>query len=250
MFPLKDANPRHGPSPVTWTLLALNLLAFFHLLSLESEANIFRFVHTFGFIPDEFFTTPLGEAFTLFSSMFLHGGVAHIFGNMVFLVVFGDNVEDRMGHLGFLAFYLAGGVVATLAHGSIARGSDIPLVGASGAISALLGAYIMLFPRQRVLTLIPPLFIPWAVLRLFRRFPRFFMPWLPAWLYIGYWALLQLFEASNGLLTEGHMDVSGVAWWAHVGGFVFGVLTVRLFVKPRGDFRVESWPPLPPDANS
>lgn len=244
MFPLKDATPRHGPSPVTWALLVINLLVFLYTLSLQADTVIIRFISTFGFIPEEFFSSPLPELFTLLSSMFLHGGVMHIVGNMLFLVVFGDNVEDRMGHLGFLAFYLAGGAVATLAHGVFSPSSSMPLVGASGAISAVLGAYIMLFPRQRVLTLIPPLIIPWAFLRLFRRFPRFFVPWLPAWLYIGYWAFLQLFEAANGLVVEQvNMDVSGVAWWAHVGGFLFGVLTVRLFIKPRGDFRVETWPP-------
>ena len=247
MFPLKDANPRHGPSPVTWALLIVNCAVFVYTLSLQSNSAITDFILTFGFIPGEFFGTPVPEGFTLFSSMFLHGGVMHILGNMLFLFVFGDNVEDRMGHLGFLVFYLAGGMVATLAHGAFAVESALPMVGASGAISAVLGAYMMLFPRQRVLTLIPPLFLPWAFLRLFRRFPRFFMPWLPAWFYIGYWAFLQFFEAANGLVLEQtNMDVSNVAWWAHVGGFVFGVLSVRLFVKPRGDFRVEAWPPKPP----
>ena len=174
----------------------------------------------------------------------------HILGNMIFLAVFGDNIEDRMGHWSFALFYLSGGAAATLAHALFSPISSVPLVGASGAISAVLGAYITLFPRQRVLTLLPPLILPWLVLRLFFRTPRFYAFWLPAWAYIGYWALLQVFEAVTGLglgmPQAAEMDMSGVAWWAHVGGFVFGLVSVRLFTRPHGRHATETWPPEPP----
>lgn len=214
-----------------WLLVIINAVVFYHEFTLfGNDLGLERFVASFGFIPVEFFNVPIREAPTLISSLFLHGGILHIVGNMFFLIVFGDNVEDRMGHSRFLLFYLLGGTVATLVHGFFSQGSNIPLVGASGAISAVLGAYIVLFPRQKVLTFIPPLFLPWLFLRLFGRIRRFFVPWLPAWLYIGYWAVLQFFEAGNGLLNQ-DANMSNVAFFAHVGGFVFGVLTVKLFAK-------------------
>jgi membrane associated rhomboid family serine protease len=231
MFPLHDANPRHSPAVVMWLLVAANILVFLYNLTFDSEQQLVGFIYHFGFIPREFFAVPVPESFTLLTSMFLHGGVAHILGNMFFLYVFGDNVEDRMGHVRFLVFYLLGGVIATLAHGFFTTTSSVPMVGASGAISAVLGAYIVLFPRQRVLTFIPPLLIPWAILRLFGRIPRFFLPWLPAWVYIGYWAGIQLLEAYNGSVVSAE-NMQGVAWWAHVGGFIYGVVAVRFFLKP------------------
>jgi membrane associated rhomboid family serine protease len=231
MFPLRDANPRHGPAIVMWLLVAANILVFLYNLTFDTEQQLVRFVYQFGFIPREFFAVPVPESFTLLTSMFLHGGIAHILGNLFFLYVFGDNVEDRMGHVRFLVFYLLGGVIATLAHGFFTTTSTVPMVGASGAISAVLGAYIVLFPRQRILTFIPPLLIPWAILRLFGRLPRFFLPWLPAWVYIGYWAFIQLLEAYNGSVVSTE-NMQGVAWWAHVGGFVYGVIAVRFFLRP------------------
>ncbi len=214
MFPLHDANPRHGPSFVNWLLIAANVSIFLYGLTLNPfEAQ--AFIITYAFIPQNFFFDPLANAYGLLSSMFLHGGFAHILGNMFFLYVFGDNIEDRMGHGRYLLFYLLGGVVATLAHGLFTPGSPVPLIGASGAVSAVLGAYLVLFPRQRVLTFIPP----------------FFVFWLPAWFYLGYWALIQTLEAVGGLGVGA--GVGGVAWWAHVGGFVFGLLCVRLLTRRR-----------------
>jgi membrane associated rhomboid family serine protease len=230
MFPLRDANPRHGPAVVIWILVVANILVFLYNLTFDSEQQLIRFVYHYGFIPREFFSLPIPEAFTLLTSMFLHGGIGHILGNMFFLYVFGDNVEDRMGHVRFTVFYLLGGVIATLAHGFFTTTSTVPMVGASGAISAVLGAYIVLFPRQRVLTFIPPLLIPWAILRLFGRLPRFFLPWLPAWIYIGYWAFIQVLEAGSGFIVSAER-MQGVAWWAHVGGFLYGVIFVRFFLK-------------------
>lgn len=217
MFPLRDANPRTGPAFVAWTLIGINVLLFVYQLSLPSQEALFAFVTTYGFVPAEFFASPGDEAIALISSMFLHGGLFHLVGNMLFLFVFGDNIENRMGHGTFLGFYLAGGVVATLAHGLFAPGSDTPMIGASGAVSAILGAYIVLFPRQRVLTFVPP----------------FFMFWLPAWLYIGYWALIQFLQAAGGVS-------GGVAWWAHVGGFVFGLILVRFLAAESSRSRAVS----------
>lgn len=213
MFPLRDANPRHGPAFVTWTLVLANVAVFLYGLTFD-ERTALRFVYDYSFVPGLFFENPISNAYRLFTAMFLHGGFAHILGNMFFLWVFGDNIEDRMGHATFLGFYLLGGVIATLAHGIFVPTSPVPMIGASGAVSAVLGAYIILFPRQRILTFIPP----------------FFLLWLPAWLYLGYWALIQLLEAAGGALVS-REAVSGVAWWAHVGGFFFGVLAVRSFVS-------------------
>lgn len=207
MFPLRDATPRHGSPYVTWALIALNVLVFIYLLSL-SALETQRLVFVYSFVPQSFFDYPFPSGYRLLSSMFLHGGWAHLLGNMFFLFVFGDNIEERMGAGRYLLFYLVGGVLATLAHGLVTPASPVPLIGASGAVSAVLGAYIVLFPRQRVLTFIPP----------------FFIFWLPAWVYLGYWALLQIAKAVGGLaLVAGE----GIAWWAHVGGFLYGVLVVR-----------------------
>lgn len=210
MFPLKDANPRHGPAYVHWILVALNVVVFFWLLP-RGE----RIFFDYGFIPRLFFADPFGEGWRLVSSMFMHGGFLHIAGNMWFLWVFGDNVEDRFGHGVFLVFYLVGGAVAALVHGLFEAGSMIPMVGASGAVSAVLGAYIVLFPRIRVFTFIPP----------------FFLLWLPAWLYLGYWGVIQLLQGVEGVWA-GAASQGGVAWWAHITGFVFGALLARRLAKP------------------
>ncbi len=214
MFPLKDDNPRHGPAFVMWVLIALNLVVFIVGL-FGTQRETFEFVMTYGFIPEQFFNNPTDNAYRLVTSMFLHGSFMHILSNMFFLFVFGDNIEDRMGHFTFLAFYLAAGVLATLLHGLFSVNSPVPMIGASGAVSAILGAYIIIFARRRVLTFIPP----------------FFVFWLPAWIYIGYWALMQFLEATQGLLMSEQGAMSGVAWWAHIGGFIVGVATVRLLVS-------------------
>jgi membrane associated rhomboid family serine protease len=209
MFPLKDDNPRHGPAYVHWILVGVNVLVF---LALGVSDRLFL---EYGFIPRLLFAEPLGESYRLISSMFLHGNLVHIAGNMFFLWVFGDNVEDRFGHGVFLIFYLAGGIVAALVHALAQPGSPVPTVGASGAVSAVLGAYIVIFPHRRVLTFIPP----------------FFIFWLPAWLYLGYWIVIQLFQGTAGILA-GTASAGGVAWWAHIGGFVFGMAVARFLARP------------------
>jgi membrane associated rhomboid family serine protease len=199
-----------------WLILAVNVGVFVYQLSL-GERGIQQFFLQYSFIPRLFFADPLSNAHRLITSMFMHGSVAHIASNMFFLWVFADNIEDRLGDMKFLGFYLLGGVLATLAHGLFSLRSPVPMVGASGAISAVLGGYIVLFPRCKILTLIPP----------------FFVFWIPAWFYLGYWGLLQFVEASSGVIVGGQ---SGVAWWAHVGGFVYGFLVVEKFAKRRPQY--------------
>lgn len=203
MFPLYDLNHARRPALVVKGLVALNAVAFLWELTAGPEAV----VAAYGFVPALFFQDPLGQGYRLLSSMFLHGGFLHILSNMWFLWVFGDNVEDRMGHGRFLLFYLLGGVAAALAQGLSAPGSQVPMIGASGAVSAVLGAYYVLFPRAYVVSLV------------FLVFPFFVT--FPAGFYLGYWAFLQLLQGLLGL--------PGVAWWAHLGGFLFGGLLARRF---------------------
>jgi membrane associated rhomboid family serine protease len=159
----------------------------------------------------------------LFSSMFLHGGWAHLIGNMIYLWIFGDNVEDRLGHLRYLGFYLLSGVVAALVQGHLFPDSTIPTVGASGAISGVLGAFLVLFPTARVFTLIPLLLF----------FP---VMELPAMLYLGIWFLMQLMSGTVSLAVV--QDAGGVAWWAHVGGFVVGLVLTPLLRRRQSYPRV------------
>jgi membrane associated rhomboid family serine protease len=238
MLPLRDANPRHGIPVVTWILVAINVAVFVYQLRLGDGLAGARFILEYAFIPARFVAEPAAAAPTLVTSAFMHGGLLHLGSNMVFLLVFGDNVEERMGKVGYLIFYLLGAAVATGAHGLLGGVPTAPLVGASGAVSAVLGAYIVLFPHQRVMTFIPPLIIPWIAVSLFMRVPRFYVPWLPAWLFIGYWALLQFWEASAGITAGPPADGGVVAWWAHVGGFAFGLVTVRLFARAKRANRV------------
>lgn len=204
MFPLRDSVAHHGPAFVTKLLLALNILVFFWQISggpRAFEASVFQY----GFIPELFFNDPLGQAYRLLTSMFMHGGTGHIIGNLWFLWVFGPALESRLGSGGYLCLYLLSGIGAALAQGLVVPSDFTPMVGASGAISGVLGGYLMLFSRAWVLTGV------WFIL------PFFF--WLPAATYIGYWVLFQVVYGLFGL--------PGVAWWAHLGGFVVGLLLAR-----------------------
>ncbi|NLG08448.1 MAG: rhomboid family intramembrane serine protease [Deinococcales bacterium] len=234
MIPLHDRNPRHGPSYLTWLFVALNVLVFLQQLRLGRSRAGFEFITEYAFVPGLFFAEPLTHLHTLVTSAFLHGSLSHLLSNMIFLLVFGDNVEDRLGKLRYALFYLGGAAAATLLHGLVNRDELVPMVGASGAVSAVLGAYIVFFPRQWVLTFIPPLFVPWLLLNFFAPVPRFFAPWLPAWLFIGYWALVQFWEAGFGLVTTASDVRDQVAWFAHVGGFVFGALMALWRGRGRG----------------
>jgi membrane associated rhomboid family serine protease len=203
VLPLYDVNRSRRPALVVKALVLLNALAFLLELAWGPEAVI----QAMGFIPALFFQDPLGEGYRLLTSMFLHGGFFHIFSNLWFLWIFGDNVEDRLGHGRFLLFYLLGGVAAALAQGIMDPASSVPMIGASGAVSAVLGGYYVLFPRAYVVALV------WFILP--------FTLALPAGFYLGYWALLQLLQGLAG--------VPGIAFWAHLGGFLFGAFTVRAF---------------------
>lgn len=215
MFPLRDTVQARSLPLMNWTLIAVNVLVFMLLLSgPRSELWISRY----GLVPAQLFSTPTAWL-TVITSMFLHGGLFHLVSNMWALYIFGDNVEDRMGPLRFLLFYLLCGGAAALVHVWMNPGSTIPTVGASGAISGVMGAYLVLFPNSRVITLIPFFFFPY----LFE---------VPALFFIGLWFGGQLM---NALATSALAppDVGGVAWWAHVGGFVAGMALVRLFVVRR-----------------
>jgi len=213
VFPIGDEHNGRLLTPyVNYTLIAINIVVFLYQLLLP-EPELLEFIFRWGAIPAEI--SQGQDLFGLVSSMFLHGGWLHIAGNMLFLWVFGDNVEDTMGHVSYLLFYLLTGLAAGLAQVVIDSGSQIPLVGASGAISGVLGAYIMLFPHGRIRTLVFLGFFITVVL-------------IPAWVQIGLWIVLQFFNgfASLGVRTE---EGGGVAYWAHIGGFIAGMGLVWLF---------------------
>jgi membrane associated rhomboid family serine protease len=222
MIPLRDTVRSRSLPWMTWGLIALNLLIFLYESTLPA-GQLDAFIGVFGLVPARLSLTSL-QLFpwlTLITSMFLHGGWFHVIGNMWFLFIFGDNVEDRMGPARFLVFYLAAGVIAGFSQFLLSPSSQIPTVGASGAIAGVLGAYFVLYPRARVITLIFLFIFPWLVE-------------IPALIYLGIWFLMQL---SSGLLNLGQLSsgaaVGGIAWWAHIGGFLFGLLTVRLFTLGR-----------------
>lgn len=227
MLPIRDLNPREGPAPVTWALIGASIVAFLVQIGLAGRALAFETMRAGAFVPVVFFDDPVARWATPVTTAFLHADPIHLATNLFFLAVFGDNVEARIGHGRFLIFYLAGAAVSSLVHGAIDPSSPLPMVGASGAISAVLGVYVLWFPRRRVQALIVPLIVPWALIRIFVRVPRFHLWWLSAWVFIGYWAVVQVVEA-RGVLISGMTTGGGVAWWAHVGGFAFGLLIAPL----------------------
>jgi membrane associated rhomboid family serine protease len=197
-------------------LIGLNVLAFFMLLSLGREAEVW--VAVLGMVPARLLQNPdLFELGTVFTSMFLHGGWAHLLGNMLALYIFGDNIEDRLGSGGYLFFYLASGIAAAAAHIALNSNSPIPTIGASGAISGVLAAYLLFFPSARVITLIFIFILPWFVE-------------IPAIIYLGFWFLSQLFSGVFSVVS-GTQAYGGVAWWAHVGGFLAGLILGPLLAR-------------------
>ncbi|SRR5712692_993206 len=216
MIPLRDDNPRQTMPVVTVLLILANAGVFIYQLSLGSRGEN-ELAMIFGLVPARVQMLLNGQPMTaaaalvpLLTSMFLHGGVLHLLGNMWFLWVFGDNIEDYFGHLKYLFFYLLCGLGAGLVHTVANLSSIVPTVGASGAISGVLGAYIVLFPRAHVLTLVPLIFF-------------FFTVKLPAVVILGYWFAIQFL---SGVSSLGTASMGGTAWWAHIGGFVLGVLIV------------------------
>ena len=207
MIPLRDVIPSRTTPYITVTIIVLNAIAWCYELLLPSDV-LAAFLQIYGVVPADF------EASTLLTSMFLHGGWMHIIGNMWYLWIFGDNVEDRVGHAGFIVFYLLCGVVAALGQTVLDPESTLPMIGASGAIAGVMGAYFVLYPRSRVLTLIP-LFIYWEIIE------------VPAIMLLGFWFLLQLFSA--GAIAVTASTGGGVAFMAHIAGFVAGIGAIYVF---------------------
>lgn len=212
-FPIGDVQVQRGYKPIfSYLLIAINVLIFLYQFFMPIDQQE-AFVVKYGSIPNEILHGK--DYFTILTSMFLHGGWMHLIGNMLFLWVFADNIEATIGYPKFILFYLLGGVAATLAHAVLAPESNVPCVGASGAISAVLGAYIVMFPKSQVKVLFVILLSTFSV---------------PAIYFLGIWIVQQLI-AGVGSLTVKTMDTTGVAYWAHIGGFVFGVLAGFLFKK-------------------
>lgn len=216
MIPLRDDAPRSTTPGVTWFLILLNVIVFLFEVSLppgQREAFLFQF----GVTPVYFthYATPPWP--TLLTSMFLHGSWLHLIANMWVLYIFGDNVEDHFGHFRYLLFYLVCGIAAAALQIFLTADSRIPSVGASGAIAGVMGAYFLLYPTARVLTLVPFLFV--------------FFLWLPAWIVLGYWFVVQFLSgaATSIAATQATRGGGGIAFWAHVGGFAAGLILARIF---------------------
>jgi membrane associated rhomboid family serine protease len=223
MLPLKDDQPRYSTPYVTWFLIGLNILIYFFQWSqmISDPRGAEQFTKEFAEIPAHLAAFLGGShRYTLqqvilpfFTSMFLHASWTHVLGNMWFLYIFGDNVEDYLGHFQYLVFYLVAGLIAMSTQVAIYLHSSVPTVGASGAIAGVLGAYFILYPRARVLT--------WFFV---------FVLYLPAWIVLGEWFVLQFLAGAATLSTAGMgHDVGGVAVWAHVGGFIAGIVMIKIF---------------------
>ena len=230
MIPLRTTVPLSSTPVVNRILVAVNVVVFFAQLLLGPMTE--RVIQTFGYIPARLvnpaqFQYALWEvAITLVTSLFLHGGFVHLFGNLIYLWTFGGPVEDSLGHTRFLALYLACGALGSISHTVLFPGSTIPSIGASGSIAGVLGAFLVLRARERIVTLFP-LVVYWA------------MAEIPAALFLPVWFGMQFF---NGFLSlraaRGTQEVAGIAWWAHVGGFVFGALLVAVFRLLRREARI------------
>lgn len=231
MIPLKDMTPRRSFPVMTLFLILGNIAVFVYQLSL-SPHGAQALINTYGLVPHKIQLAlegrrySLAEAFEpLFTCMFLHGGFLHIIGNMLFLWIFGGNVEDRLGSVAYLFFYLFCGLGSGVTQVLFSWGSHVPSIGASGAISGVLGAYIIFFPRARILTLVPLIIIWWT----FR---------IPAFIFIGLWFLIQFLSGLNSLDPRLEAGPGGVAWWAHVGGFLLGAfIALALRNQPRAKCR-------------
>ena len=212
MFPLYDTTRTRIFPLVNWGLILLNALVFFFEIQ-KTPSALQRFIFTWGLIPANLLANPAGKWETIFSAMFLHGGWFHILSNMWVLYIFGDNVEAALGKSRYLIFYLLSGVAAALLQSYLLPTSTVPMIGASGAIAGVLGGYLILFPRSRIASLVPILFILTIVE-------------VPAVLFLLFWFVTQLY---SGLFMMQGGSASGIAWWAHVGGFLFGMLIVSFF---------------------
>jgi membrane associated rhomboid family serine protease len=226
MLPLRDDQPRYSTPWVTWFLIGLNLVIFFFEAALDPR-SLELLIRQFGVVPSHLAIFLSGSSrypllvvvLPLVTSLFLHGSWMHVIGNMWFLYIFGDNVEDYLGHFNYLVFYILTGVLAMGTQVVVNLHSTVPAVGASGAIAGVLGAYFILYPRARVLTWIFELI--------------FLVIWLPAWIVLGSWFVFNFLSGTNTALAVHKQNMGGIAFWAHVGGFVSGALLVKMFGERR-----------------
>lgn len=218
MIPLRDSTPSDSFPLVTVCLIIINLLIFSYETTLGPKA-LDAFIYTFGMVPAHYinYNGPWSGYLPFLSSTFLHGSWMHVIGNMWILWLFGDNVEDKMGRGRFLFFYLLCGVIAGIAHFIFNPASQVPVVGASGAVAGIMGAYFLMFRKARVFTYVPPIF---------------FLN-IPAWIYLGFWALSQLYYGAFQTFNQGQ-----IAFWAHVGGFAAGMIMYRFFLRSRNEIEV------------
>ncbi|HYA12821.1 MAG TPA: rhomboid family intramembrane serine protease [Syntrophales bacterium] len=217
MIPIRDTIPSRNYPVINVLLIAVNI--FFYLVEMSQGEALNRFIYTYGLVPARYSIHKIAMHFSLsqqllspISYMFLHGSFWHLLGNMWFLYIFGDNVEDRLGHLRYLFFYLLCGISSAFTHLFFNLDSMMPTIGASGAIAGVMGAYFVLYPRSRIVTLIPIIFIPYFVE-------------LPAAIFLGIWLFMQFISAT--LIST---EAGNIAWWAHIGGFIFGALFLKLFL--------------------
>ena len=216
MLPIRDTTTSRNYPVVNNSIIGINIVFF--LVQLAQGGQFDNFAYVYGLVPARYSIPHVSSYFStaqqllsFVTFMFLHGGFWHLIGNMWSLYIFGDNVEDSLGHLRYLIFYLLCGVTSGLAHLLLNINSNVPTIGASGAIAGVMGAYFILYPRSKILTLIPIIFIPWFIE-------------VPAFLFIGIWFAMQMINAAGS-----HAASSGIAWWAHIGGFIFGIVFLKLF---------------------
>ena len=230
MIPIRDDTPRTTTPYVTYFLVALNMLIFVFEVLLAPRSRA-QFIGTFGVVPTHVLALIHGHpalALTpVVTSMFLHASWLHVIFNMWALWIFGDNIEDYLGHFRYLLFYLLAGFAASALHIFFNANSSVPSVGASGAIAGVMGAYFLLYPSARVLTLIPFFFL--------------YFTWLPAWLVLGYWFVVQFLSGAATSITYSHQTGGGVAFWAHVGGFVAGLALIKIFPARAPRYRYTEW---------
>ena len=235
MIPIRDDTPRFSTPFVTYFIIALNTLAFLFELSVSEQGRgaLNGLIYHFGVVPSRFdhvlaawpASSLTGLFLPVLTSMFLHASWLHLIGNMWFLWIFGDNIEDYLGHFSYLLFYLGCGFAAAITHILLNAGSRMPSVGASGAIAGVMGAYFVLYPKARVMMWFPPIF--------------FFH--LPAWLVLGYWFFMQFLSGAATSIAETSQTNGGIAFWAHVGGFVAGVVLIKVLPARPRRYRYAAW---------
>ncbi len=235
MIPIRDDTPRFSTPFVTYFIIALNTLVFLFELSVSQQGRgaLNGLIYHFGVVPLRFdhilaawpASSLTGLFLPILTSMFLHASWLHLIGNMWFLWIFGDNIEDYLGHFSYLLFYLVCGLAAAITHILLNAGSRLPSVGASGAIAGVMGAYFVLYPKARVMMWFPPIF--------------FFH--LPAWLVLGYWFFMQFLSGAATSIAETSQTNGGIAFWAHVGGFVAGVVLIKVLPERPQRYRYAAW---------